>query len=497
MLKKIEKNWFFLLFVIAFVFICIANNTVDSDIWFLLNNGKYVINNGFPLVDPFTLHEGLNYIIQQWLSSYIFYKVFDIFGKTGLLILLYIVSFLLIFVYYKLSYISCKSKSRAVIITTLVFSFISLYIVHRPQIFTYLILITEILLLELYVQKGNNKYLYFLPILSVLLVNFHSSMWYFQFVFILPFLLNAIKIKNVTIDKVKIKPLIIVIFFMIVGGFINPYGYKSLLYIFKSYGMSEINNNIGEMKAIDFSIFPCKMVLLSLFLVICLCNFKKELKLDIRHFLFICGTAILCFMHAKGFPYYVFAFFYAFSYLIKDLKINFKLKSKYLKALIRGLKLGVTIMLALTFFVTMYFSIKEFSFGNYDEGEVIDYIRDNYDVEKVRLYVDFNNGGYAEYLGMKSYIDARAELFFKKYNGKSDIFAEYLNVDNDSKNFNYEEFVNKYKFTHLIVEPNTYLEEYLDNCDEYDMVYEKHYNSDINNIVTLKVYSLKDEGGLE
>ena len=45
----------------------------DNDIWFLLNNGRYVINSGIPVVDPFTIHEGLKYVMQQWGTSLFFY----------------------------------------------------------------------------------------------------------------------------------------------------------------------------------------------------------------------------------------------------------------------------------------------------------------------------------------------------------------------------------------------------------------------------------------
>lgn len=317
-------------------------------------------------------------------------------------------------------------------------------------------------------------------------------MWYFQFIFILPFVVNSINIKNITIDKIRFKPLIIVIFFMILGGLINPYGYQSLLYIFKSYGMNEINNSIGEMKAIDFNIPSFKQILACLFLIIFLCNFKKNLKLDIRHFLFIIGTASLAFMHAKGLPYFAIAFFFSLSYLIKNLKPKVKIKYNWIKAIWQGLKIGLTTMLVLTFFITIYYSITEFSFGNYSEGDIIDYIADNYDTDKVRLYVDFNNGSYAEYLGIKSYIDERAELFFKKFNGKSDIYKESLNISDNNKYFDYEAFVNKYNFTHLIVNTGTYFEEYLDHNDNYEVVYEQYHNPEVKDIVVNKLYALKN-----
>ena len=39
---------------------------IDNDFWFLINQGRYIIENGFPTVEPFTIHNNLSFIIQQW-----------------------------------------------------------------------------------------------------------------------------------------------------------------------------------------------------------------------------------------------------------------------------------------------------------------------------------------------------------------------------------------------------------------------------------------------
>ena len=97
-IRFFKNNWFFVLFVIPFVFVCFSNKKTDNDIWFLLTLGRYATNYGIPVVDPFTIHEGLSYIMQQWLSASIFWVVFDYFGKYGLLFIVYIMSFLLSFI---------------------------------------------------------------------------------------------------------------------------------------------------------------------------------------------------------------------------------------------------------------------------------------------------------------------------------------------------------------------------------------------------------------
>lgn len=498
MIEKIKKNWIFVLFIIPFILICFVNKEPDNDIWFLLNNGRYVLQNGIPFVDTFTIHEGLNYVMQQWASASIFWLIYDTLGKYGLLVLVYVMSFLLMYVFYKLCETVTNKKNISVIITAITLCLVRRFIVLRPQIFTYLILLLEILLLELYIKKQNKKYLYFFPILSILLINLHASMWYFQFVFMLPFLLNSINIPKITKDKIEIKPVIIVALIMFLCGFINPYGYEAVTFIFKSYGIDSFNEIISEMKAPTFSVIYFKIILGCLFLLICLINFLKKEKLDIRHFLFICGVSILGFMHIKCFPYFVFIYFYVLSYLIKNMKFDFKfLNKKVIKAINNGLIIGISVFLVISFGITCVYSFKYYNFSEGYVEDIVDYIEENYNKDEVRLYVGFNYGGYTEYRGLKSYIDGRAELFIKKLNNKSDIFDEFVKIRKNDDDAMFEEFLDKYKFTHLIInaidEEN--FDKYLEKNGDYEIVYIQYFDPDTKDLPYRKLYVLKDLEG--
>ena len=131
-----------------------------NDIWFLLNHGKYVLNNGFPLIEPFTIHENFAFVMQQWLSSVIFYLSYSALGKYGLLILTLLVTGYIIFISYKLCMLlSEKRHTLSVILTTIMTTLLAYYFITvRPQIFTFAILITEIYLLEKYIKEsvGSN-----------------------------------------------------------------------------------------------------------------------------------------------------------------------------------------------------------------------------------------------------------------------------------------------------------------------------------------------------
>ncbi len=476
-LEIFKSNWMFLIFIIPFIFVCYENKTPDNDIWFLLNNGRYVLEHGFPTIDPFSIHEGLSYVMQQWLSAVIYFLIFKWFGKTGLLIFIYVVSFIILYFLYKLFYRVNDNKVIAILLSSLCVCLIEDYIVLRPQVFTYLILIIEIYLLESYVKTKNNKYLFVLPVLSMLLINLHSAMWYMQFVFMLPFIVNSFKIKGITIDSYKLKPILIIVLFMLMVGFINPYGMDAMTMIFKSYGVSDFNKYISEMKNPVTSDYFFIVVMGISFIILCCCNFFKKCKLDVRHYCFICGTFILFSLHVKCFPYFIIISLYAFAYLIRKVKIKNILDNKIVFAIYRGVAFGLSVMLVGSFIYTSYLSIKYYDFKSQYALEVTDYLLEHYNVSEVKLYNEFDDGGYISYKGIKVYIDGRAEVFIKRFNEKEDIFKEAMMLKNCSDE-ELEKFINKYEFTHMFVYTYSNLDEYMKTHSDYEVKYIEYFDTE-------------------
>ena len=62
----------------------------DNDIWFILSTGRSIVQDGFFTVDPLTLHQGLSYLPQQWLSAVLDWSVYSMVGQGGLVFLYYL-----------------------------------------------------------------------------------------------------------------------------------------------------------------------------------------------------------------------------------------------------------------------------------------------------------------------------------------------------------------------------------------------------------------------
>ena len=98
----------------------------------------------------------------------------------------------------------------------------------------------------------------------------------------------------------------------------------------------------------------------------------------------------------------------------------------------------------------------------------MNYIKEN-DIHADRIYSEYDMGSYLEWLGYQAYIDTRAEMSFKKANGRKDLFHEY--IDLRTGDLNISEFIDKYGFDYFICYPDTPLTSYLEN-NNYPLILE-------------------------
>ena len=99
----------------------------------------------------------------------------------------------------------------------------------------------------------------------------------------------------------------------------------------------------------------------------------------------------------------------------------------------------------------------------------LDYLLDNNKPSDITLYTGFNEGAYPEWMGIKCYIDPRAEVFLKKNNLKEDIMEEYYLLQIGK--IDVSSFLEKYKFSYLLVPETDYLYDNMSDVDNYKIVY--------------------------
>ncbi len=445
---------------------------LDNDIWFLLNSGRYVLQHGIPYIEPFTLHQNMQFVMQQWLSAVVFWGVFAKLGAAGLIALVSVMFGCTVAVIYRTTrLLSDGNFLTSFLLTFLTVSFLTPFMTTRPIIFTLFLLSLELYLLERFIAAGGFKWLIPLPFLSALLVNLHAAMWPVQFVLFLPYLIDSFRFKFRIIEGQGYpkKILLPAVAAMIAAGFANPYGLDAMTYLLRSYGFAEINL-VFEMQPANINNLLGKVIFGTLLLIIAIYFFYKKGKTRLRYVLLTVGTAILALSSTRSFVLFVLCSFFPLAYYLKDLSIP---QSKAVETTKGARALRAVLIVLLVGMLGYIFVSKYIAAAKTDElpksAPAVDYLAANGDQDNMRLYTGYDDGGYAEFMGFKPYIDPRAEVFVKKNNGVDDIMREYYRLQDGETYYKY--LLDKYDFTHLLVGKYDILNTYLPYDGDYRMIY--------------------------
>ena len=467
--KKINKNLCYLILLIPVIYTFTITIRQECDIWFLFSHGRYVLNHGFPHTDFLTMHSGLHLVMQQWLSSIIFYIFYKAFGTLGIYFIVWISNFIIIFLLYKLAMkITNNNMFISSIIAAIIDSLLEFAaITSRPIIFSLIIYILVLYIMESY-RKKESKIIYFLILLSLLEVNLHASMWPILFILLGPYVVHYTYLYFKDQNKFIFK-LLIVILLMILVGFINPYGIEAMTYSLRSYGVADINNVIWEMNGLNLNsdlAYVKFFGYITLFVMIGVTYIfiRSKKKVDFYKLLFLYGTYFMALLNIRNTSlFFIVSIIFCSEYINNKSKLINDLNLKY-KAL-------YVLMFILLIFVVIsnkdrYVLSDEYS----GQKKVLEYMNKNIDKNEPVFTIN-NNGGYYSYNGYKTYIDTRAELFLKVNNHKADIFHEYYLLLNEK--LDYEEFLNKYNFKYLVISPRepASLFKYIKTSDNYHLLY--------------------------
>lgn len=534
--SKIKRYGLFLSMFIGLLFI---EPVMDNDIWFILNSGRYVLANGIPVTEPFTIHEGMHFVMQQWLTDVLYWKIYYYAGTSGLLCMIHVVAIALIYAYYRLAKLVSRGNEHTAIVLSMFIGVLVclIFIRTRPQILSSLIFILEIFCLESYLLTRKTKYILLLPILSLLLINLHAAMWPLLLVFLLPYLVETLIQKKLsrqfaTEHVLEIRILLMAAGLILICGFINPYGWEAMTYVFRSYGYEEINNMVQEMHALDIHTYVGKLCFVVFFGMIVVYARKS---LPFRYIMLSAGTmymamtafrSIFLFLVIGSFPL---AFVYRQWEGLKDTddadqkRKNMRIRSVLMVLLSVSLivlfikkhneiyenilqlpgicwymLLGCLFLvllaevlhgrnytlrqhaknillifiagsLAILLFSLMGSKNKEFQ-EKLPIADAVDFLLQYDDTQDISLWTDYHSGAMAEFMGIKCYIDPRADVFLEKNNEQKDIFHEYITLEKGK--LHYKEFIDQYNFTYYLTTDSDILFTYLANDPDYQIIYE-------------------------
>lgn len=468
---KPSKWIYVLLFTIPLVFITMLVSSLDNDLWYLLSEGRYIVQNGIFHIDPLSMHEGLEVVVQNWMSASFFWIIYDWFGEMGIFTIMLLVNILICIMLYKL----CMTISDDNYVLSLLLMFatdvtlLSHYIVSRPQIFSFVTLISLLYVLEKYIKTDNWKYLIWIPVISLIQINMHASLWLMLFLFMLPYVIDAFGCKFLRTQGYHKKPLFIAIAIAAVVGLINPYGYKAITFIFTSFGNATMHNFINELQPFNIRAALCQHVLIIAGVVGLIMSFFREGNVRVRYICLFSGTLILGFSTVKALSHFIVVSMFPLAYFFKDICPK---DFRYLpKVVSKIFNYGVILISCAAIGLLGFFYSKAPGkvYLRHGAEDALNVLAKSFDPKTTTVYSSFNDGGTVEFFGFKPYIDPRAEYFLKSINKKADIFQE--NYDLQTGQIDIEEFLEKYNFTHLLIHATDRLASQFE-YENYFVIYE-------------------------
>ena len=522
--------------LIAIFCVCVTPVTFQNDTYYTIKIGELIKNNGIDMMDHFSWHENLSYTYPHWLYDFFTYLIYSIGGFKGVYIITCVLSAILGISIFLVNSKLTKSKSISFIITMGVIYALKPYIAARAQLVTFILFIWELFFIEKFIENRKIGYGIGLILISTLIANLHVATWPFFFVLFLPYIgeyliaivsdiiiykkckmlvikhkmkkaqkkndierLKELQIKlqeqedkNLKIKdkrenknnsyklvikrRENVKFLIIIMIICAFTGLLTPLGDTPYTYLYKTM-KGNTTQNISEHLPLTLINNTNAMCILVIFLAILI--FTKT-KIRLSDLFMLSGLCYLMFSTRRQFSIFVLICSVILTKFIVDL-INTYTK-KGIKEFEEAFR-NVLVVISLTVLIGLmsYDAVKpklddKFVDSKSYPVEACDYILENIHLSKARFYNEYNYGSYMIYRGIPVFIDSRADLYAPEFSGlKDDIFTDFIDVS--SIGTFYEDILEKYNITHVILYSNSKMSMIIDETKDphYSKIYKDDY----------------------
>jgi len=536
--KKINDGVKFTIIAVVLIAIfCIAITpvTLQNDTYYTIKIGEHIQNNGIDMKDQFSWHEDLNYTYPHWLYDLLTYKIYSQFGMMGIYLTTCLLSCILGITLFFVSSKISKNKLISFFVTIGAMYLLKGYIAARAQLVTFILFILSLYFIEKFLENRKIRYGIGIVLISTLIANLHVAVWPFLFILFLPYIgeyviavladiiiyrkveerILKIKIKyssnnkealekfqkeldelQAKVSKIKIKRsksiqnpykikitknknvkwLIVIMIICAFTGLLTPLGDTPYTYLVKTM-QGNTTKNINE--HLPMTIAEQPEVLCTIIIFLAVLTFTK-IKIKLSDLFMIGGLAFLMLESRRQLSMFSLIGSVILSKLIVELitcydkELLEKINKKILHPFI------IICMIVLVGWQT-YDNVKtKYNDKFIDETQypvkACDYILENIDLSKARFYNEYNYGSYMIYRGIPVFIDSRADLYAPEFSGlKDDIFTDFIDVS--SIGTFYEDILEKYNITHVILYSNSKMSMIIDETKDphYSKIYKDDY----------------------
>lgn len=449
-------------------------DSYDYDIWFILATGEHIVNAGMPYTNPFTIHEGLDMVVQQWIPCVIAYAIYQQAGFVGLGCLVLALYVLVIVSLYRLGRQLRRDRfGGEYILLAMIPGLWSLasYMSVRPHLYTMLAYIWIIYFLEKYRSSHDVRFLIPLPFICAVHINFQSALAPFDLVIMLCYAIPDFMAKlhergrllNIELADATYRrlPILIVMVVSFAAFFLNPYTSDGALYLLYSFGAASHGNLINEMLPFDPTASPTSVFTVITLLVTLFCVIKFSPKTyNLPLTLLIVGTFAMTIMQSRNKWLPTLFCIMLLAWISRGRRIEKLANIPHVRAIATAIA-AVGVVASAIICVVVSPDLASLPHNNQKTPvAAMDYLDEKHaDKETLRVFTFFNAGAYVEYRGYHVNMDARPELWSTKItHADKDYYEEY--VDMVKGRLYMDVYVDSYDFDVLII-PND------DNSLEY------------------------------
>lgn len=509
---QLRNNYLVMTLAAAAIAIFLASHAaglLDNDIWFILATGREIVQHGIPYTNPFSLHEGLGIVVQQWIPCVIAYGWYSLGGFVALGLWTLLLEGLLVLSLYRLGRLLKGDRFGGewlLLAIAVALPALMTYLSMRPHLYTMLAFCWLVYFCERYRRSGRAGWLVGCVALTAAHVNFQMAMAPVDVAIVgcywLPDLLAPLHRRG-RCEKVRLAsagykrwPLLLCLLACAAALLANPYGLDGALYVARSYGAAGYGGFILEMQPLapwGLGDLGGMAAVLMLVLAAAAAGKRGLGGIDLPLTLLALGAGLMSFSHVRN--VWLIAFF-ALPLVMASMRgwsMDFAqlwgrpplFRRKGAKAAAtdpeaavrrwrrsRVIALGATAVVcagaAVATAVLVWQAVPHWADYEKESDKtatgLIDYIDQNEDdPSSVRLFNPFNVGGYVEWRGYKAFMDPRPELWNSAMTGQeTDYFNEYVDMlRGDWTDRDYADFLARYDFDYLLVEKDTKLETYL------------------------------------
>ena len=276
----------------------------------------------------------------------------------------------------------------------------------------------------------------------------------------------------------NVKWLIVIMIICAFTGLLTPLGDTPYTYLIKTM-QGNTMDSISEHLPLTLINNTNMIVVLIMFLALLICT---DTKITLRDFFMLCGLVLLSFMSRRQISMFALVGGFIFqkmagSFIQKYDKDGCDAVSTAMTTIVGKILTTLLIVLISFYFYRGKIKAKIIDESSYPVA-ACDYIIENLDLSKIKLFNEYNYGSYLLYREIPVFIDSRADLYAPEFNGTKDengeyngrdIFSDYINTSNISTY--YDDKFNEYGITHVLIKKGSKLNMLIKRNDNYKELY--------------------------